>query len=181
MDDRQSDYERLIKPIEDRMMRCVWRVVRDPEAAEEAFQEALLMVWKHWGKVQRHPNPHALVLRICINSAYDMLRRNTRQQKRQAADEIPEEVPDLTPSAYQCIADAEQNTEVFRAIAHLPRNQARAILMHVVGEIPYGEIAEAMDCREATVRKHVARARAKLRIVLSHLIPSARKEESIHA
>jgi DNA-directed RNA polymerase specialized sigma24 family protein len=38
-----------------------------------------------------------------------------------------------------------------------------------------------MDCREATVRKHVARARAKLRSLLSHLIPAVHKEESSHA
>jgi DNA-directed RNA polymerase specialized sigma24 family protein len=53
--------------------------------------------------------------------------------------------------------------------------------MHAVEEIPYSEIAVAMDCREVTVRKHVARARAKLRSLLSHLIPPVHKEESIHA
>jgi DNA-directed RNA polymerase specialized sigma24 family protein len=53
--------------------------------------------------------------------------------------------------------------------------------MHAVEEIPYGDIAAAMDCREATVRKHVARARARLRALLSHLIPQAHKEEGIHA
>jgi DNA-directed RNA polymerase specialized sigma24 family protein len=47
--------------------------------------------------------------------------------------------------------------------------------MHAVEEIPYGEIEAAMDCREATVRKHVARARAKLRTLL------AQQEEPSHA
>jgi DNA-directed RNA polymerase specialized sigma24 family protein len=63
----------------------------------------------------------------------------------------------------------------------LSKNQARAILMHAVEEIPYGDIAEAMDCREATVRKHVARARARLRTLLAHLIPALNQEEGSHA
>ena len=181
MTDGQSDYERLIKPIENQMIRCVWRIVRDPEAAEDAFQEALLMIWKHWGKVKRHPNPHALVLRICINSAYDMLRRRSRRLKLEETVEIPEDIPDYSPSAYQRVVSAEQNEQVLRAIANLPRNQARAILMHLVGEVPYSDIAQTMECREATVRKNVARARAKLRILLSHLMPPTRKEEGTHA
>ena len=42
MNDRQQEYERLIAPIEARMMRAVWRISRDPNDAEDAFQEALL-------------------------------------------------------------------------------------------------------------------------------------------
>ena len=70
---------------------------------------------------------------------------------------------------------------MLRAIGRLSKNQARAILMHVVEEIPYGDIAAAMDCRESTVRKHVARARARLRTLLAHLIPAVRQEEGSHA
>jgi DNA-directed RNA polymerase specialized sigma24 family protein len=53
--------------------------------------------------------------------------------------------------------------------------------MHAVEEMPYSEIAMVMDCREATVRKHVARARTKLRSALSCLLTPSRKEEEIHA
>jgi RNA polymerase sigma factor (sigma-70 family) len=181
MNDQRSDYERLIAPIEDRMIRCMWRIVRDPDDAEDALQEALLTAWKRWGQVRRHPNPQALVLRICINSAYDMLRRKARRLKWLEVGAIPEGIPDSSPSVTQGVSGAEQGTQVLRAIGCLSKNQARAILMHAVEEIPYGEIAVAMDCREVTVRKHVARARAKLRTLLSHLIPPLSKEEGIHA
>ena len=70
---------------------------------------------------------------------------------------------------------------MLRAIGSLSRNQARAILMHAVEEIPYDDIAAAMNCREVTVRKHVARARTKLRKLLSHLVSPVRGEEGSHA
>jgi RNA polymerase sigma-70 factor (ECF subfamily) len=181
MNDRQQEYERLIAPMEDRMMRAVWRVIRDPNDTEDAFQEALLTVWKRWDRIRTHPNPHALVLRICINAAYDILRRKARRGKWLEAVAVPEDVPDSSASAIQTISGAEQDAQVLRAIGLLPKNQARAILMHAVEEIPYGDIAAALDCRETTVRKHVARARTRLRALLSHLIPAVRKEEGSHA
>jgi RNA polymerase sigma-70 factor (ECF subfamily) len=175
MIDRQREYERLIAPIENRMMRTVWRISRDPDDTEDAFQEALLTVWKRWDRVRRHPNPHALVLHICINAAHDVLRCKVRRGKWLEAGAIPEDVPDSSASAVQTISGAEQDAQVLRAIGLLSKNQARAIVMHAVEEIPYGEIAAAMDCREATVRKHVARARARLRTLL------AQQEEPSHA
>jgi len=181
MNDRQREYERLIAPIEDRMMRSVWRIVRDPHDTEDAFQEALLTIWKRWDHIRTHPNPHALILHICTNAAYDGLRRKVRQGKWQEAVSVPEELPDSAASAVQNIYGAQQNAQVLRAIGLLPKNQARAILMRAVEEIPYCEIAAAMDCREATVRKHVARARTRLRALLAHLIPAIRKEEASHA
>ncbi len=181
MNDRHLQYERLIAPVEGRMIRAVWRVIRDPNDVEDAFQEALLTVWKRWDRICIHPNPQALVLQICINSAHDALRRKLRQGRWLEAGAIPENIPDSTPSVAQDISGAEQGALMLRAIGLLPKNQARAILMHAVEEVPYGDIAAAMDCREATVRKHVARARAKLRSLLSHLIPAVHKEESSHA
>jgi RNA polymerase sigma-70 factor (ECF subfamily) len=181
MNDRQREYERLIAPIEDRMMRAVWRLSRDPGDAEDAFQEALLTVWKRWDRIQLHPNPQALVLHICINAAHDVLRRKVRRGKWLEAGAIPENIPDSAASTLQNISGAEESAQVLRAIALLSKNQARAILMHAVEELPYGDIAAAMDCRESTVRKHVARARARLRTLLAHLIPAVRQEEGSHA
>ncbi len=178
---RQWEYEQLIAPIEDRMMRGVWRIVRDPGETEDAFQEALLTVWKKWERIRAHPNPQALVLRICINAAHDALRRKVRRGKWVDAAAVAEDLADSGAAASEAVAGAERDAQVLRAIGRLSKNQGRAILMHAVEEIPYAEIAAAMDCREATVRKHVARARARLRELLSHLIPAIRKEEGSHA
>jgi RNA polymerase sigma-70 factor (ECF subfamily) len=181
MNDRHQDYERLIAPIEGRMMRAVWRIVRDANDVEDAFQEALLTVWKRWDCIRIHPNPQALVLQICINVAHDTIRRKLRQEKWLEAGTVLADIPDASALVTPDISGTEQRTQVFRAIGLLSKNQARAILMHAVEEVSYVDIAAAMDCRESTVRKHVARAPAKLRRLLSHWIPAVPKEESSHA
>jgi len=165
MVDQRLEYERLIAPISDRMMRTVWRIVRHPDDAEDAFQEALLKIWKQWD-------------RICIHSAQDLLRRQARRPEAIEEAAPADAIADPGSNALQQIAESETGREMMRAIGMLSPNQAQAILLHAVEEVPYPEIAAAMACREATVRKHIARARARLRVLLSHLIPQTAKEES---
>jgi DNA-directed RNA polymerase specialized sigma24 family protein len=38
-------YERLISPIEKRMIGIVARIVRDPEDAADVFQDVLALIW----------------------------------------------------------------------------------------------------------------------------------------
>jgi RNA polymerase sigma factor (sigma-70 family) len=181
MDQRQLAYERLIAPIETRMMRTVWGIVRDPDEAQDALQEALARIWRRWDRLQHHPNPEALVVRICVNAAYDALRRKRRRLRWFAAEGAPADVPDARPSALQIVAGAEQQARVRNAIASLSRNQATAIVMHAVEDISYEDVAAAMRCREVTVRTHVARARAKLRALLADLVPPGVEQEKTHA
>lgn len=157
------------------MIHSIWRIVRDRDDFDEAFQEALATIWKRLDKVRKHPNPHALILRICANAAYDALRRRSRRQKHEVFD-VPEALPDPAPDAVDLIAADEDREEIFRAIAELPRNQAEAFLMRFVQEMDYGAIAEALGCGEVTARTHVARARQKLSQSLAHMDPRPAKE-----
>src|SRR5690554_5358393 len=77
------DYEILIAPLREAMICVVWQVTQDEEGAEEAMQEALAVLWRKFDRVCAHDNPQALVLRICHNAAYDVLRRKIRRRKRQ--------------------------------------------------------------------------------------------------
>lgn len=176
MNGNHSDYEQLIEPIEDRMIRSVWRIVRDRDDFDDAFQEALATIWRRLNRIRRHPNPQALILRICINAAYDVLRKQALRRRHEAVDAIPETLPDSTPSAATTASGREERDEILRAIGLLPRKQAQVALMRFVEELPYRDIAEALGCGEVTARTHVMRARTRLTKLLSHLAPESRKE-----
>lgn len=167
-------YDRLIRPIEGQMKGSVWRIVRDPDEADDAFQEAVAKIWEHIDRILRHPNPHALILRICANAAYDALRRRTRRY-RGAVESIPGEVADPAPAASDRVAQRETRAEVLEAIGRLSRRQAAAILMRCVQEQSYEDIAVAMGCSEGTVRVHINRGRDRLRKTLAHLAPRSRR------
>ena len=118
------------------------------------------------------------MLRICLNSAYDLLRRKTRQRQRENTSAVLPDLLEPAPTIVQEISAANESGEVLAAIGSLSKNQGPPILMHTVEEITYRDIAAAMHCREVTVRKHVARARVRLRTLLFHLVTAIRKENA---
>lgn len=176
--DEKAIYEQLIAPLESRMMRTIWRIVRNPEIAEDTLQNALTIVWRKLKRIRCHPNPQALILKICMNSAYDSLRKQKRFRKQENSS-LLHEFPDLSGTTVPSNLERKRiEGEILRAIIRLPRKQARAVLMRVIQDQPYDVIAQMLDCGEITARIQVSRGRAKLSQWLSHLHPSTFKEAS---
>lgn len=171
-------YEELISPIESQMMRSIWRVVRHPELAEDALQDALAIIWRKRDLIRRHPNPRALVLKICLNAACDSLRKRNRFLPLQTASLSAQGQDISDPSDVGRQEKKRLEDEVLKAIARLPKKQAAAVLMRIVQDQPYDAIAKALGCSEVTVRIQVSRGRARLSRWLSHLRPGSPKEES---
>jgi len=44
MNELQQAYDRIMRPIEDCMIRSIWRIVRNAQDAEDAMQDSLLTV-----------------------------------------------------------------------------------------------------------------------------------------
>lgn len=169
-------YERLIAPIESQMMRSIWRIVRNRECAEDTMQDALTIIWKKLDRIGRHPNPHAFILKICVNAAYDTLRRSSRIRRRERFSAMEEFSAGSETNGHERLERRNAETEILDAMCRLPRKQALAVLLRVVQDQPYASIARILDCSEVTVRIQVSRGRAKLSQWLSHLGPMSDKE-----
>ena len=172
MNEAQEAYERILRPLEDRMIQSIWRIVRSSQDAEDALQNALVTIWKRWERVTGHPCPEALVLKICADAAYDLTRRRTRERKTRQSRTVAEEPADTSTSPLECASSQELHHEVIAAIHRLPRQQAMAVLMRVIQGQSYRDVAAALECNEATARTHVARGRTRLQTLLSHLDPT---------
>jgi RNA polymerase sigma-70 factor (ECF subfamily) len=176
--DEKTAYEELIAPLESKMMRTIWRVVRRPELAEDTLQDAITVIWRKQDQIRRHPNPHALILKICLNAAYDSLRKQKRLLRHESLSRA-HNLPDPSDGgAIRALEGRELEHEVLRAISRLPRKQAIAVLMRIVHEEPFDVIANTLGCSEITVRIHVFKGRARLRKWLSHLSPGSLQETS---
>ena len=159
---REFDYDLIVRPMEGRMMRTVWRIVRHREAAEDALQDALAIIWKKRDTVARHPMPEALILRIAVTAAYDALRKSRRRLRHETAG-VPGERADAdAPPVTKALEGRELRVAILGAVASLPRRQAAAVLLHIIEERSYEEVAQAMGCTASTARVHVLRGRAAL-------------------
>jgi RNA polymerase sigma factor (sigma-70 family) len=167
MDDQSRAYEEIIGPIEDRMIRSIWRITRDAHDAEDAMQNALVTLWKRWHRVQRHPSPQALVLKICVDAALDVARRRVRDRRHIESNDPASHPAGGLPLPLEELAHAELRREVLAAISRLSRRQAVTVMLRAFEELPYNQVAAALGCTEATARKHFARACAQLRLALA--------------
>jgi len=161
-------YARLIKPIEKQMIRTVTRIVRDPEDAADVFQEALAVIWHKLDRIDRHPNPHAYILRICVTRSYDALRKKARQRRfEMRLDSIKAMLPPFHP--HNLPEERDRAAAVRGAISLLPSNQGRAVLLRAIEDSPYYMIANILGCSEATARSHVSKGKARLAKILLEL------------
>ncbi len=174
MSSAEQLYKSLVEPIEERMMRTVARLVRDPDESADVFQNVLMIIWKDLKKINEHPNPHGYILRACVSASYDCLRKRTRRKRHTTSMEdseinVPHPVKDPEVMA------RETQRIVLDAIAKLPRQQAQAVMMQVIQDEGFVDIAKALGCSEATARSHVSKGKAKLRDILVALNPRPRK------
>jgi RNA polymerase sigma-70 factor, ECF subfamily len=164
-----SNYEALVRPHEDQMLRSIWRITRVAEDAEDALQESLTIIWKRRARIAQHPRPRALVLRICVHCACDVLRARLRRGSRETAMIDPEAFcADARPVDRE-LCGRELRDDIARALVRLPSRQAAAVVMRHILELPYQEIGDALGCSETTARVHVNRACKKLSRLLAHL------------
>lgn len=169
-------YEKLITPIESQMMRSIWRIVRHPEAAEDTMQDALTIIWKKLDRICRHPNPQAFILKICVNAAYDTLRKTRRIREREELKNIHTLPAESDSNGLERLEKKNIEAEILDAIRRLPRKQALAVLMRILQGQSYDSIAQILDCSEVTARIHVSKGRARLSQWLSHLNLTSTKE-----
>lgn len=167
--DDKTDLAKFIAPVKDRMLATVWRILRHPQDAEDALQNALVTIWRRRSQVESHPSPHALILRICADAAIDHFRR--RRLNHSDVSLLEDRLPASGLSPLDGLIKDETLDLVMAAIAGLSPKQSAAIVMRYILSESHATIAEALGCTTETVREHLARGRDRLEQVLGHLVP----------
>ena len=122
----------------------------------------------------RRPNPSAWMTRIALNAAYDRL----RLRKARVTETLPDEIEGSGPSVSSIIEQLEAETALLAEIGRLSPMQGQAILLRLVEDLPFKDVAEALGCSEVTARVHVQRGRERLRDRLSNLDPFTKRSLS---
>jgi len=167
--DDKADLSNLIEPVKDRMFATVWRILRHPQDAEDALQNALVTVWRRRSQVESHPAPHALILRICADAAIDQFRR--RRMDHVDVDMLEDRLQSADSSPLDDLIRDERLDIVMAAMSRLSPKQSAAIVMKYMLTESHANIADALGCTTETVREHLARGRERLGRMLGRLGP----------
>ncbi len=132
-------------------------ILRDPELARDAVQEALFRAWRDIRGLRDPDRFDAWLYRLMVNACLDQLRRRRRRPMEITIAEIHEPVE---PDHAAAIADRDMVDAVLR---HLdPRGRA-IIVMHYYLGFPLTDVASALGIPVGTVKSRLHRALGEMR------------------
>lgn len=126
--------------------------------AEDVLQE----VWLRWSGVELDEvrDPRAYLVRITTRLALNQLRTSTRRREEYVGPWLPEPLL-TTPDVAEDVELAEGiSTAMLLVLETLPPTERAVFVLREVFDVPYDEIAAAVDKSEAAVRQVAHRARA---------------------
>ena len=134
----------------------MWGNVAD---AQDLTQEAFIKALQHQEQLKDEQKAAHWLSRIATNTAIDFLRRSSRASFCEI-DEAPES---QTESPEQALLRSEHREYLNDGLRLLTPRERAALLLRDVEGLPAEEVARRLDCSKATVRSHIANARAKFR------------------
>jgi RNA polymerase sigma-70 factor, ECF subfamily len=138
----------------------------DQQEAQDVVQEAFCRALARWRTVSDYDDPVAWVRRVAWNLAISRWRR-----ARTALNFVRRQRPDEP----QLEGPNPERVALVAALATLPANQRRAVVLHYLADLPVAEIAQREGVAEGTVKSWLHRGRASL---AERLTPTVTTEEA---
>ncbi|MEG1826643.1 MAG: RNA polymerase sigma factor [Gordonibacter sp.] len=140
--------------------------------AEDVYQDVFLRLFNSETAFQSNEHLKAWLLRVTANRCHDLARSGWK--RRTVAFDPAWDTPD-TP------ARNAEDAAVWDAVGQLPDQQREAVHLHYVEGYSTEDIARIMDCRPATARTWLFRARARIKDLMeSTSSPSEAEKDDPH-
>lgn len=146
----------------------------DPDLAKDLVLEVLIRVLGRWQEIGQPDRPEAYVRKMVVNEYLSWWRRSWRL--------IPSEMgSDFTGRPSPDPADGCIERQALLAeLAKLSRRRRTALVLRYYEGFSDAEIAEVMGCTQSTVRGHVFKALAALRVELDPPVAAAAPSKEGH-
>jgi RNA polymerase sigma-70 factor (ECF subfamily) len=137
------------------------RVLRDPEAADEAAQEAMTRAWRQRRSCNSPGAPGPWVAQIARNEALRLWRREQRQRARSA--EFEDE-----PSGSEPLEDETiRRVSVLQALDTLTAEERQLVDLRYESDMAHPAIAQMLGMPEGTVKVRLHRIRKRLATMMA--------------
>jgi RNA polymerase sigma-70 factor, ECF subfamily len=128
----------------------------DPARADDLTADTFVRAWQARDRIQ-HATVKAYLMTITRNLYRDQLRARSRQFV-----ELNETIADETPGADVQVQHASTLRDVRARLRRVARGDRRALLLYVVKEMSYAEVAAALGISIGAVKSRICRARDAL-------------------
>jgi RNA polymerase sigma-70 factor (ECF subfamily) len=143
-------------------------LTRNRHEAEDLVQETYVRAIGAMGRLRTDSNVKSWLFTILRNIWFNQLRqRRTAKLVALDGEEGAMDIAETAKDPYAIYVSKVEHQEVREAIQQLPADFREIILLREFEELSYQEIATILGCPAGTVMSRLARARAKLRMLLS--------------
>jgi RNA polymerase sigma factor (sigma-70 family) len=151
--------------------RLARQITASATLAEDAVQEAFVGLWRAPGSYLRgRGSVRSWILGLTHHKAVDLVRRETAEQRRRAAQAVQQAVDPPVSQDPASVAWTEiQGAEIRAALLELPEAQRRALTLAYFGGYTQSQIAELTGVPLGTVKTRMFSAMRRLRLRLAPL------------
>jgi len=161
------------------VLRFATALTGDPDLAKDLVQEVLIRVSARWQEIGQLDRPEAYIRKMVVNEYLSWRRRSWRRRSWRL---IPLGMSnDLTGVPSPDPADGYIERQALLAeLAKLSRRQRTALVLRYYEGFSDAEISDVMSCTQSTVRGHVFKALAALRVELDQPLPTIPPSKETH-
>jgi RNA polymerase sigma-70 factor (ECF subfamily) len=181
---RPGAFEELLDLYQQPLYRFVFRLLEDPSEAADVTQEVFIKVFLKLGSFRGDCSLKTWLYRIAVREASNR-RRWFRRHRRPETSFDPAEgaegselgvFVDRSDTPFDVTYRHEQMAMIENALRTMDRRLRLAVVLRVIEELSYNEIADVMQVSLGTLKSRILRGRDALRAALQEQAPAEAPE-----
>jgi RNA polymerase sigma-70 factor, ECF subfamily len=158
----QDAFSDLVRPSFSRLLGAARLILRDPDRAEDAVQEALVLAWRDIRAIREPDAWDAWLYRLTVRACY----RWARRQRQRDVRELPVFRAVDSATEHDFSTTIVERDRLGGHISRLPLDQRTVMVMHFYLDLPLGDAAAILGIPVGTAKSRLHRGLEALRIAM---------------
>lgn len=159
--DKRGAHELFYKRFYGYMMSIALRYSNHSEEAKEITNDSFVKVFQHLNRHDQQRSLKAWIRRIVVNTALDRLRKNKRELRKTDIQQTNIEAPE------EGVLQQLSAEDIMRMVQSLSAAQRAVFNLFEIEGFSHEEIGAMLEIPVGTSKSHLARAKMKLRQMIS--------------
>lgn len=167
-------FDRLMQRHQKQAYHVAYRLTGNHADAEDLMQEAFLRAFRFFDNYRRDLPFEKWLFRIMSNLFVDGVRKKSRMRTTSLDAPLMGDsekstfldIPDMRDEPERVTLHEELDEQIHKALAALPADFRKAVILADIEQLSYEEISKLMGCSLGTVRSRLHRGRKMLRAKL---------------
>ncbi len=170
--DATAEFEKLVEENSDFVYNVAYRMMSNPQEAEDVAQDAFLSAYRAWDRFRGESRVTTWLYRITVNAALMRLRKTKNQRLLTHTGIEDVEVVDWAASPSRDTLNSELGEKLREGIDLLEPDLRAALVLRDVQGLSNTEAAEILEISVSALKSRLHRARVMLRKYLTDYVTS---------